>query len=270
MDSSLHAIQTDLQWLSLKENEMLQNPAPVVHNMDVTKSNPASFSVNQESQYRSPLLHNNTMFNNYQSQNNNFCLNQVDHNLDENRIFATVPNKTDFNYTDGYSTFAQHNRHHHSLLSTVSMKSPLPSPHAPVMAAFDNVNSVNDNCCVYQMHQQPQPLYLHTHMSPNFKYNYHSMNLTDNDGRNLKSPNNLVSDDKENQIHQTRHEQFYLHKPCENPPFQIHSSSTSSPIINLSSISSTTFGQRKTWENNENLSNVSPQPTPPPRTFTSR
>lgn len=269
MDSSLHAIQTDLQWLALKETEILHNPVSESQSGDLTKSYPVSFMLNQETQQASSqnqLLHR-MMINNQQNQNNDFYSNSVDYNTNETREnFANIPNKNlcEFNYGDSCVAYTQHsNLHHHSLMSPVPMKSPLPASNPQVMNAFDHVNCTPDNVYVYQ--QQLSPVLLHSHISPNFSCNnYRSMNIQ----------NPCVSEDKENQVqvHQTRNEHFYLHKPTDNTPFSFQSPSAAVANLNYSTSSSsgTTFSQRKTWDSQNNTANVPSQPTPPPRLYTSR
>lgn len=268
MDSSLHAIQTDLQWLDLKANEMLHNPVPEPHNPELPKPYPVSFMLNQESHQASQnQLLQRMMSNNQQNQNNDFYSNSVEYNTNENRSnFVNIPNKNfaEFSYADGCAPYAQHNNLlHHSLIPTVPMKSPLPTSSPQMGQAFEHMNCASDNVYMYQ--QQRPPILLHSHTSPNFNHNnYRSMNIQ----------NSFVSDDKENQmhVHQTRNEQFYLHKPSENTqfPFQSPSSTLANLNYSTSSGSAATFNQRKTWDSRDHSANVSPQPTPPPRMYTSR
>lgn len=268
MDSSLHAIQTDLQWLALKESEILHNPVSESQNADLTKLYPVSFMLNQETQQASSqnqLLHR-MMINNQQNQNNDFYSNSVDYNTNETRENFNIPNKNlcEFNYNDSCVAYTQHsNLHHHSLISPVPMKSPLPASNPQVMKTFDHVNCTPDNVYMYQ--QQLSPMLLHSHISPNFSCNnYRSMNIQ----------NPCVSEDKENQVqvHQTRKEQFYLHKPTESTPFSFQSPPAAVANLNYSTSpsSGTTFSQRKTWDSQNNTANVPSQPTPPPRLYTSR
>lgn len=264
MDSSLHAIQTDLQWLAVKENEMLQAPDTV----DLAKPYAMSFTLNQEQQ-QTPQSHQlqKMLVNSHQNQNG-FYANPVDYNVPDGRAnYNTLPNKNygEYNYADGYGTPHTPQHHHLSLMPTVPVKSPMQQgpPGGHMINPYDN-----DNYYMYQMQQQHQP----AHMSAaNFKTNYHSINVLDNDMRNtnFNYQNSCVVDDVDKMRMQHRNEQqFYLHKPNDNAPpaFQFQSQS---PVPNTgysTPSNMTSFSQRKTWDNSSSSSPVHS----PTHMFTSR
>lgn len=270
MNSSLHAIQSDLQWLSSKENEMFQTPLTISHDVDVSKAYPVSFALNQD---QSPLLQQKLLVNNQLLQNRESFASGHGYNLVEDggrNAYATLPNKNLADFYPGSPHSPSH--HHHSLLENVSAaaKSPL-SPHPQLLTTFDS--RIAKDYYAYQAQQQqqqlphpPEPLLMHSHMSPTYnKYNYHSMNAVDSNSVKHASPvSGVKSDEKENHQLHNQNEQFYLHKPYETSPFHLQPSHN----VNLASITNSTFSNtRKTWDNRESSS---PLPTPPPRTFTSR
>lgn len=271
MNSSLHAIQSDLQWLSSKEKEMFQTPLTISHDVDSSKAYPVSFALNQD---QSPLLQQKLLVNNQPLQNRESYASGLGYNPIEDggrNAYATLPSKNlaDFYPGSPHSPSHHHHNHHHSLLENVSVlaKSSL-SPHPQLLTTFDN--RIANDYYAYQAQQQqqqlpqpPEPLLMHSHMSPT--YNYHSMNTVDSNSVKLMSPTSgIKSEEKENHQLHNQNEQFYLHKPYEASPFHPQSSHH----VNLASITNSTFSNtRKTWDNRESSS---PLPTPPPRTFTSR
>jgi hypothetical protein len=266
MDSSLHAIQTDLQWLTLKESEMLRNNSTSqIRNPETEKQPyPVTFMLSQQEspQLSNQMLQRRMLMNN-QKQPDDLYSNSMEYNTNDARAnyIGNLPgrNFVDFNYGDGYGAHMQRgNAHHHSLIST----SPMPVANAQL--PFNSLEMY-----AYHLHQQPQlhqqqqqqcsPL--HSQMSPNMNGNYY---------RSMNIPN----ENKENQMfsHQAHNEQFYLHKPSDNAPFQFHSASPNATNLNYATSGPTnTFNQRKSWDSQDDTANTSSlQPTPPPRMYTSR
>lgn len=280
MDSSLHAIQNDLQWLAVKETEMLQGPDVLTTNSaDLAQPFPRAFMLNHEGATPPPpALQGQAAVQKVLSQNG-FFANTAEYtatagggSVDGRANYNTLPNKNfvDYNYADNFSP-----HHHLSLLPTVS-KSPLPPPSAAQQMMPPNYE--NEAYYMYQMQPQHQSMHLPpSHPAPNFKYNYHSINMVDNDLRQNNFDMQMEDKDKLRMHHQGRNEQFYLHKPNESVPMQTATAATAAAAAaafqfqtpsayGTSASTMTSFNQRKTWESSSSSSPIHSPPhifTPP-------
>lgn len=215
MNSSIHALQTDLQYLAMIENESSSNDladiggAPV-HHVDLPKppQYPISFMLSQDQQQQQQSAQGHQLqkilVNNHQNQNGFFANATLEY--DNRTNYNTLPSKNyagEF-YADGYVQQQQPQHHHLSLLPTIQgtpiMKSPLPPVPAGGPSPQHMINPYDNEYYMYhQQHQQPpqhlhqmpqQPQPVHMGIGQNYKGgNYHSINVVDNDLRNAANVN---------------------------------------------------------------------------------